>query len=311
MKEAFVWCDCDLDGAVSYCLLCWYFGKKLPHKTTTVSNFDNEFTTWKAQGNLEKYEKVFIVDINPSKVVDAVDKDNIIIIDHHTDHVDNKGIYKKATTVLERCTSCAKLMYETLKKKLDITESQKLLVLLADDYDSYTLAVPQSYMLNVVLWSMQGDRVAKFYENFNSGFNGFDNFQKNILLHNEKKLNRMKRELQVYKTFLVINGKEVRFVSCVADSCINELAHYIIEKYKGDIGIIVNLKTQRLSIRRSKQCSIDLSALINKIGTGGGHEYAAGGEINEKFLTFSKLLIPANEQVSTVSKKSKPKDRDV
>ena len=308
MEKAFIWCDCDLDGAMSYTTLCWYLEYDIPFRPVTVKDFEQQFSAW-IRYNKDKYEKIFIVDLDVSGTDPAIiDLPNVVIIDHHKSH---KNEYKNATAIVELETSCTKLIYKTVSKKLNITDEQKYLVLLADDYDSYKLQVKDSYNLNVVYWAYRGNRVQKFYTDFKKGFKGFNNFHKNIILLHSKKFSELKRNLEPYKAFLVIKGKEIKFVACFADSCINELADYVINKYKADVGVIVNLNTSRFSLRRSKACSIDLSMLINKIGTGGGHEYAAGGEMNDKFITFSKLLIPIHEQVSTSTERLQPKSGNV
>ena len=297
MKDIFIWCDCDLDGATSYMLLCWYFERKLPFQATTVKRFSEEYTAW-SKTNASKYSKIFIVDLDTSKCdLDVIDTSNVVIIDHHESH---KAVYKKATHFIQSSTSCTKLIYKTMSAS--ISDTQKYLILLADDYDSYKLQLEHTYDLNTIFWTYQGNRVEKYYNEFKDGFKGFNNFHKNIILIHNRKLVELKEKLEVYKAFLVIKGKEVKFVSCFASSHINELAEHIINKHNADVGIVVNLKTSNFSLRRSKESSIDLSMLINKIGTGGGHNYAAGGQIDEKFLTFSKLLIPIHEQVSSTTK---------
>ena len=227
--------------------------------------------------------------------MNQVDNKNFVIVDHHKTHVQKKDLYKHATVVLEETTSCAKLLYKTLSAKLTLTDKQKYLISLADDYDSYKLQSPDSYKLNVVLWNYSGDRVSKFYNDFKEGFNGFTEQHRNVIYLNNKSLEATINDIKPFKAFLSIKGTPYKIISCFAEKHINELAEHIIHEYKSDIGIIVNLKTQQFSLRKSKTCDLDLSQFINKIGNGGGHEYAAGGKIDDKFLTFSKLLVPAHE----------------
>ena len=292
----FIWCDADLDGAVSYLILSWCYGKKLPVRATTVKKFDTEFRNWANHTNLDEYDKIFILDIDVANTgaSDIVDRDNVVIIDHHRTHIAQEDVYKKATVLMKETTSCSKLVWQIYNDVTkELSDEQKYMVLLADDYDSYELKLPHSYNLNIVYWSLQGDRITKFYENYIDGFRSFTGYEKNIISLHNKKFENIKKTARPYKCFLHIKDKPVRFIAATADSCINELADHLIKKYKSDVGVIINLNTQRFSLRKSNNCVVDLSELINKIGEGGGHEYAAGGVINDKFLTFSKLLIPA------------------
>ncbi len=295
-EKVFVWCDADLDGAVSYLILSWCYDRKLPVRSTTVKNFGTEFSTWAKHNDIDQYDKIFILDIDVANtgIIDQVDRDNIVIIDHHRTHVVKKDEYKKASAILKETSSCSKLVWQIYKSVAkDLSDEQRYMTLLADDYDSYELNLPHSYDLNIIYWSLQGDRISKFYENYINGFRPFTGYEKNIISLHNKKFEHIKKTSRPYKCFLHIKDKPVRFIAATADACINELADHLIKKYKSDVGVIINLNTQRFSLRKSNNCEVDLSELINKIGSGGGHEYAAGGVIDDKFLTFSKLLIPA------------------
>ena len=90
-----------------------------------------------------------------------------------------------------------------------------------------------------------------------------------------------------------IGKNKYKLIAVFADSFINEIAEYIIQNYKSDIGFVINLKSKKVSIRKSKLCDVDLGKLATKLfDAGGGHEYAAGGLINDNFLTFSKIFKP-------------------
>lgn len=295
-KKVFVWCDADLDGAVSYLVLSWCYDQQLPVRSTTVKNFAADFTSWTKYTNLDEYDKIFILDIDVAntEAMELVDRDNVVIIDHHRTHVSKQEEYKKANVILKECSSCSKLVWQIYKSATEsLNKEQGYMVLLADDYDAYNLDLPHSYHLNIVYWSLQGDRITKFYENYREGFRPFNGYEKNIISLHERKFNSIKQTVKPFKCFLQIKDKPVKFIAATADSCINELADHLIKNYKVDVGVIINLNTQRFSLRKSSTCDVDLSELINKIGQGGGHEYAAGGVIDDKFLTFSKLLIPA------------------
>jgi len=296
-KKIQVFTDCDLDGASSLLTLEWLLkAQRLPYITTRVNDFRKTFLKWLETHNLKSYEKVFILDLDISQdCLDLVDHDNIVIIDHHDTHYANRDKYKTATTIIEECSSCAKLVYTKFKDLCQLSQHQQYLILLADDYDSYELKLKESYPLNIVYWSYQGDRFAKFKKDFQHGFFGFTKFHNNIINFHEKRLENLKQTLEVFEATIPIDNKPRKIVSAFADTCINEIAEYIISEHKSDIGMVVNLKTNKVSLRKSKTCDVHLGELSQKLLKGGGHEYAAGGLINDgMFLNFSKMLKPVS-----------------
>ena len=60
-----------------------------------------------------------------------------------------------------------------------------------------------------------------------------------------------------------------------------------------DVAIIVNPNSGRVSFRRRAESkNVDVSRIAAKLVDGGGHEYAAGGQVTDKFMDFTKLLKP-------------------
>ena len=294
-KKWVVFTDCDLDGAGSYLVFSWLTNTKVEYVTTSVVKFKQEYQKWLSKNNPKDYDKIWFFDLDVSYDKEAqqmVDMGNSVIIDHHETHVRNKHLYNHATTFIKVETSCAKLIYDILKSSGKLTDTQKLLLLMVDDYDSYKLKVPNSYNLNVVFWNYQGDRIGKFVNDFDKGYAGFNSYHKNIIHLNNKKIHRLKSELEVYTARLPIGDNTYKFVSAFADSCINEIADYILDEYKGDVGMVVNLHTKKVSFRKNKDVKINLADLAIRVSDGGGHEYAAGGTINDKFMDFSKLFKP-------------------
>ena len=310
-KKIHIFTDCDLDGATSLLAFNWLVNDTNTTSTITrVTDFRRSFLEWLKTNNTKDYEKIFIMDLDVSQdSADIVDLDNVVILDHHETHVDNKSKYKNATAILQKETSCAKLVYNTFKEATPLTPAKQLMIAIADDYDSYALKIPQSYDMNVVFWNYRGERFAKFKTDFKHGFKAFNHYQKNIIMFHNKKLNKLKDNIQVFKAKIPIKNVETTFVSTFADSCINEIAEYIVEIHSADIGMVVNLKSNKLSIRKSKMCEINLGNLSKKLFSGGGHAYAAGasignekGELNNNFLNFSKLFKPIDEPKNNLDK---------
>jgi nanoRNase/pAp phosphatase (c-di-AMP/oligoRNAs hydrolase) len=291
-----IFTDCDLDGAGSYLVYKWFTQHDISVDICSQSNFKKTFESWLRNDNPGKYDKVYIMDLDVSQqYLNLVDNDNFIIIDHHETHVDNKDKYKKATTILKNYTSCCRLLYDLLKLKypdVELTKEQKMLILLVDDYDSYKLKLRDSYNLNVVLWSMMGNRLQQFERDFGEGFQGFNQSHLNIIHLNNKKVHRLISELEIYKGVLPVSNKKYTVYATACSESINEIAHHIINSYECDICIIMNLKTGRVSFRKNKTSAPDLNLgkLAMKIAEGGGHADSAGGKLTEQVMTLTKLL---------------------
>jgi len=293
-KKSFIFTDMDLDGAMSYLMMEWAIGKPVPYISTRVSDFRQSFANWIKKGNLKKYDTVYILDLDvSSECLEIVDKPNVVIIDHHDSHVRNKGKYKKAKTFIESDTSCAKLIYKLLQPKYaDLSKEQRLLVLMVDDYDSYKLKVTGSHELNLLFWNYQGDKLIKFVNDFRDGYHGFTDDQQSIVEFYKTKIVNITSNLELFEAHIPMGSKSRRVIATFATSCINDVADYIIKSYSADIGIVVNPQSQKVSFRKNKICDVDLSVVAKTIADGGGHKYAAGGMLGDKFATFSKLLTP-------------------
>lgn len=295
-EKYFIFTDCDLDGAGSYLMWKWFTGKEPDRIAVRVNDFESKYKYWLSQGNLNKYDRVFILDLDVSRVdcLDLVDNEKVTIIDHHQTHVDNMHNYKHAKTFIKKESSCTKMVYNMFRKTDHVlSPEQKMLIAMIDDYDSYTLKLPQSYHLNLLFWNYQGDRLEKFIKDFHAGFTRFTTEQQNIINFYVKKLENIKRELSVHWAEVPIGNQKYKFISVFASECINEVADHIIKNYKADIGIVVNLKSNKVSLRKSRNCDMSLGSLATKLfDEGGGHDEAAGGIICDRFLQFSSLFKP-------------------
>ena len=299
VKKCIIFSDCDLDGIGSYLVFRWFTGmKNIEHEICSQSNFRKTFSAWSMKNKIEDYDKVYIFDLDVSQNnLDLVDHENVSIVDHHDTHVQNKDKYKKATTILSEYTSCCKLLYDLLRKKYEkrkLTDHQKLLILMVDDYDSYKLQVKGSYELNVILWNYVGQRAEQFTRDFGDGFKGFNQSHLNMIALNKKKVTRVISELQIFEGSLPLNGKKYNLFATMASESLNEVAHHVINSYKCDIVMVMNMNTKRVSFRVNKEkCpEVDLGKLASSIAEGGGHPYSAGGQLTDKVLTLTKLLTP-------------------
>lgn len=295
-KKYHVFTDCDLDGAGAYFVLKNTTKESYTYTVARVVDADVKIGAWFEKNNINDYEMIYILDLDISQhaeLMKIVDRKNVTIIDHHSSHIERADQYKHARINIQKETSTTKMVYKQFNGANLLSPRQKLLVLMVDDYDAYKFKIPNSYELNIVFWSYQGDRVEKFLNDFETGFHEFKQTHKNIISFYVKKLKNIISTLDVHTAQVSIHGKKRKIVAVFATSCINDIASHIINNYKSDIGFVVNLNTNKVSLRRSKTCDVNLASLAEKLfDVGGGHEDAAGGVMCEKFLTFTKIFKP-------------------
>jgi len=295
MERYYLFTDCDLDGVISYLVFSWFHpDAEISTTATTVTRFRDEYLKFISEYYPEHFNKVVILDLDVSEHKDLIDTKNHLIIDHHKTHIDN-GNYKEAKALLKEYGSTCKLLYKifsTLKPEINITKDQKHLVLLGHDYDSYALELQQSKLLNILYWNTQ-NRFNVFMRDFYKGFKGFNIQQKNIIKQYLVKLSELLSSLDIYKLEKKVQGKPRKILSTFASEAINEVADHLLNK-GADIAIVVNINTKRVSFRRNKDIKdINLIEFGKEVcGTGGGHEYAAGGSITNQFMEFTKQLTP-------------------
>lgn len=300
MKQI-IFTDCDLDGIGTYLMFKWYTRYKGEVEICSQSNFRKTFTAWSKKNNPEDYDKIYVFDLDVSQNnMDLVDHKNFVIIDHHETHIDNLDKYKNAKCIVKVYSSCCKLMYTLLKEKYPdrtLTDNQKLLMLLVDDYDSYELKLKDSYNLNVVLWNYVGNRAQQFERDFGAGFDGFTQTHLNIIHLNNKKVARVLSELEIFKGVLPVGGTKYNLYATMSSTSLNEVAHHVINTYDDcDVCVVFNLSTKRVSFRKNKEKvpDLDLGQLAKKIAEGGGHRDSAGGTLNDNMMTLTSMLQPVN-----------------
>lgn len=301
MNKCHVFTDCDLDGAMSYLIYTWFTKTHPTVSICRVNDLENTVDTWLQKHQFSDFDKVFFFDLDTTisdSLVNKIDHENVHIYDHHLTHARNVDKYKLANINVREFTSCSRLLYRlrdhfTEQETLD--EYQKVLLLMVDDYDCYELQIPNSYELNCLFWNYTGNRLEKFNEDFQSGFRGFTTPQQNIINFHFKKLNNIKNSLQIFTATLPVKDTQYKFVSTFADACINEVADHIINTYSADVGLVVNTRTKKISFRKDKNCDLDLSKLSKTMcDEAGGHEFAAGGILCEKFMNITKIFTPVN-----------------
>lgn len=293
-KKIFCFTHYDLDGVVTYLVTKWVHpGYKLECKALTGTDLRQEVTKWMLDHNFDDYNKVFFLDLDVSALVDLIDHENVIIIDHHKSHVDNKK-YTKAVAIVKEYPSACLLAYRAFKKlyNSEFTPAQKILIVYSNDYDSYINELPESRMLNVIFWNTQKS-FDTFLETYAEGFVPFTKEQLAIYRIYENELSKIIGSLKIFQGGYADTDGEYRVIMATfAEKYVNDVADFLLSKYNIDVAIIANTKTNHVSFRRQKDSDMKLEVFAKDIANGGGHEYSAGGVINDTFLEFTKTLKP-------------------
>lgn len=282
-----VMCHTDLDGVVSYLVLCWLYGRKLDVVGTTPMKLEQDYDKLAAS---KVWDRIYFLDLDVSKIGDKVDKPGTVILDHHKT---NLYQFKNGIARIYNETSCAKLVYDTFFKDTgkSITNPQKTLIALADDWDSNTKATPLSENLNIVYHSMS-DKFNSFVEDYYNGFVPFDKFKQNTITLYKKNKSEYINQLTPFFGSIEFEGiKDVRVGAVFCDKYVQECCEWLLQDC--DVAIAVILNQKRIAVRRNKNNSaIDVSKFVQRIASGGGHEAAAGGSLTEEFIEFTKMLSP-------------------
>jgi nanoRNase/pAp phosphatase (c-di-AMP/oligoRNAs hydrolase) len=291
MGKIHIFTDADLDGAGCVFLLRQAFpASEISYKVTTEKNFRQDILNWQLTDSFKNYDKVFVCDLNIKDETSLVDVENVIVFDHHKDHVEVKHEYVKAKPVVEDYTSCTRLIYDKLKLKSKLINYQNLLVKLIDDYDSYTLSIPHSRQLNHIFWNYTGDRVAKFLTDFGAGFNGFNTYHKNTLKLVESRLENYFKTEKLYMNDVELNGTKYKLIGGFFSFSPNEICERALKDNDADICMLMSTKNKTVVFRRSSKCTLSMRKLASSLSDGGGHDDAAGATLNNSIINLTKLL---------------------
>lgn len=269
----------------------WLSGKHIPVQYVTRDNIENIAKKFLADNS---NTLVYFINLDVSEISSIVDCKNVVIIDHHKSHIDKQVSYKNCKPILKTCSSCCKLIYTLLRNRLPgkLTTQQLRLMFMVDDYESYTFKLKGSYELGIIFNNIQGNKPARFYSRFDNGFDKFSSADENIIKLFKRGADNVKSQLSPFIANIKINNRKTTFISAFVDGYINEVSDFLLDKYECDVCIIINLEYKRVSFRRSKKSKLNLKQLAEKLCSGWGYEYAAGGELTDNFLQFSKMFSP-------------------
>ena len=290
-----VWTDTDLHGAGSALVLRWLYKDA---KTFNINDVSEYTFTGKFKGalqTLDHYDRVYIVDLDLTpEQIKLADRDNVVVVDTHKDHINNKPLYKKAKVILEGYPdhghqSTPDLIYNKFGDHLlHLTDEQLLMIEYIGTYDWYNTKYKESLKLNAIYYNLNSPKTENFISAFYDGFRDFTVHEKNAIKLYFKKFKDQIENNDVFKGKI----KEYNVIATFGNYAVGELAHFLIKKYNADIGIVVNSEAKAVSFRRSKLCNADVSVLAKNLCQGGGHASSAGGKLTNQFATLTKQLTP-------------------
>lgn len=279
----------DLDGVCSYLVLCWLYGKKLDVIGTTPMKLEQDYNKFASLN--KQYDKLYFLDLDVSKIGERIDNKNVVILDHHKT---NLYPFKNAIARIYNETSCAKLIYDTFFKNSEkkLSNAQKTLIALADDWDSNKKETPLSEGLNIVYHSMS-NKLNSFVEDYYNGFTPFDKFKQNTISLHHKHKKEYLSSLQPFIGNIEFDGVQLKVGAVFCENFVQDCCDFLFSKFDIDISIGVLINQKRIAVRRHpSNTKIDVSKFVQRIASGGGHEAAAGGYITEEFQEFTKMLHP-------------------
>lgn len=283
----------DLDGAISLLLFIWA-------RSTDSIEFEELYNTDCVE-KLNKYvEKThnppstLVLDMALREEFQKFDLPQFTFIDHHKSSEPYINKFKQSKVVYKEYTSNAKWIYKILNKDLShLTQAQKYLVALADDFDSYKFDLPHSYDLNIIFWVEYKNKFSKFIFDYKDGFKGFNQYQQNIIRLEKEAAKKEADRLPKFEGTVNISGTSKKTLAVMGEHFSPLIIDQIIKAYNPELFFFINTKSERVNLRQNtKNNPIDLGAFAEKICEGGGHIHSAGGKITPLFMEISKNLKP-------------------
>ena len=186
--DHYIFTGTDIDSVTSYLTFNWLSKKRIPVEYVDRDNIKAKTTKF-FNDTSQAGKIVYFINVDTSSIKNIVDRGNVVIIDHHPDHLAKKNEYKNCKTILKEDTSCCKLLFTLLGKKFPgtLTDRQKLLILLVDDIESYTYKIDNSYELGIIYNNLQGNKPVRFYSLYKDGFSKFTDDQQKIITYYKQK----------------------------------------------------------------------------------------------------------------------------
>jgi oligoribonuclease NrnB/cAMP/cGMP phosphodiesterase (DHH superfamily) len=280
----------DLDGVLSLLVFKWFY----PEATITykaVTNLNVEVQIEEHLKNIINPHNIYVLDLALRESFKPFDLPFVTFIDHHKRSNEFKDIFTNSKVLLKEYSSNVKLTYKILEKikSITLTNEQKKLILLGDDFDSGENKFEESYDLNILFWAFYKNNIGNFLKTYNNGFFGISEKEKKIILECKAQAIGFLRELPIFKGSINIEGQN-KTVICSHGETINTLTlDYMLKKYETDLLFFINTKTEKVNLKQKKsENNIDLAKFATKYCNGNGHNLSAGGNMTDIFMELTK-----------------------
>ncbi|MBI5504724.1 MAG: hypothetical protein HY899_07965 [Deltaproteobacteria bacterium] len=304
-----------LDGLACAVVAARYFAGR-PFHATFASNRAIDEVLQKFNPERPNDEELWITDISwrsdetTDHLNDLVDQGlELYWVDHHKTALEarERGRLQAAFTgfVLDMSYSASRLLFEYLSRRTaERGESRpgllalRNLVLTADDVDRWVLQVEGSRELALTVRAMDQQEAYKALLAMDS----------NLTYGTELRRARDRVERELQATLLLANAtcrvrpipaRDLTVIAAECDGYAGEIADRWRERYRHGIFALYDRRGGGISLRRTPDCSVDLSRLAGAFG-GGGHEAAAGCEVEvpgpTRAATLMNMVVEALER---------------
>ncbi len=300
-----------LDGLASAACVGRFYGEvNVTPFFTHPSNVDRVIK--EATQNSKQPQDLWVADItwkNPEtdKHLKQLAKDGwrVFWADHHAIAIDKKERDVKEIGLTGWAVSdkysAARLLFDYMvshedkigKANPELLEFQKV-VLLADDNDRWIHNISGSRELALTVAALGGMDAYHELVHIDSNVN-YSPKMRDAYRKASEELSESVSLAYKTKVDRKVDEFEINIVAALCNGFPSEVADTLRKDFKNAIFVLFNLKDQRLSLRRSPECNINLDRLARQLG-GGGHPAAAGFDLVEKSGHFQRYLIGRIEE---------------
>jgi hypothetical protein len=282
----------DLDGAISLLTFLWSH----PNDTITYQEISNL--------DINPVKDFINKTINPPKTIllnlylredfiPNMDQENVVIIDHHIDSKKYVDQFKKSKIVYSDYDSGSMFIRKLFQKNVELSNDQKKLILLANDYESGNFNFNESYDLNIIFWTQFKNDFSRFINTYKNGFKPFTDSQKELIQSVKKEAEKKLSETKCYVGQILIEGQPKKVLAAMTNKFNSIVVDSLIKKHKPELLFYINTQTENVSIRQPKQKEmINLLKFAQKYCDGNGTTLSAGGKITPLFMELTKKLNP-------------------
>lgn len=284
----------DLDGILSLLVFKWFYPENhITYKAVNNINVDSQISDY-LQNSINPHN-IKIFDLPLRETFLNFDLPFITFIDHHKRSEDFKDLFKNSKIVYKEYSSNVLFLYKFLQKTnpTNLTDNQKKLILIGDDYDSGNHAFKESYDLNILFWALYRNDINKFLFDFNNGYKNFTDKESSIIYNIKKDALKTSLEFPVYKGEITFNGIKKQVISSFGETTNLISMDFLMKKNNADVLFFINTKTEKISLKQKRSDNmLDIGELAKKYCDGNGHLLSAGGKLTDLFLELTKNFHP-------------------